>query len=287
VENCAHIFPTQTTCCNYLNGDTKVFVLKNVCVTLGAKGNNPNVISNAIPGVFFYYGDFTATSAVPTTIIVDQTTFNVNGGKFDPQNISNVRLFVDDCQTVTPTSITIGKGQNKGNVTIVFTPIVGKKYVVSVKYDTKSIIGATYTTGAYAMFGMKINGGSLVSVGKINLVEGCTDNTPLPGDCSFTTATVPTLTTTAKTTEPAGFTASPVPFEDQLTIRYDFDYVSNVKIEVFNTQGGRVHSQLDTNSYLNKEVVLNLNVKREQEQVYIVKLTTDRGSSSKKVMSAR
>jgi Flp pilus assembly pilin Flp len=92
---------------------------------------------------------------------------------------------------------------------------------------------------------------------------------------------------TTTNTETAVFTASPVPFKDQLTIRYDFDYVSNVKIEVFNAQGGKVHSQLDNNSYLNKEVVLNLNIKRDQEQVYIVKLTTDRGSSTKKVMSSK
>ncbi|PRZ27941.1 hypothetical protein [Flavobacterium granuli] len=86
--------------------------------------------------------------------------------------------------------------------------------------------------------------------------------------------------------ELAGFTASPVPFKDQLTIRYDFDYQSDVKIEVFNTQGTLVYSKKDTNSYLNKNVMLDLNVNIGQEQVFIVKLTTDRGSSSKKVMSS-
>jgi hypothetical protein len=97
------------------------------------------------------------------------------------------------------------------------------------------------------------------------------------------------ISTTSKTvdTEVAGFTASPVPFEDQLTVKYDFDYQSDVKIEVFNAQGNKVLSKADTNSYLNKEVILNLNVDRGQEQVYIVKLTTNRGSSTRKVMSAR
>jgi hypothetical protein len=87
--------------------------------------------------------------------------------------------------------------------------------------------------------------------------------------------------------EAAGFTASPVPFKDQLTIKYDFDYQSDVKIEVFNAQGNKVLSKADTNSYLNKEVRLNLDVNRGQEQVYIVKLTTNQGSSTRKVMSAR
>jgi PKD repeat protein len=90
----------------------------------------------------------------------------------------------------------------------------------------------------------------------------------------------------AKGTEKAGFTASPVPFRDQLTIRYDFDYISKVKIEVFNAQGTLVYSKLDADSYLNKEITLNLNVNKGQKQVFIVKLTTDRGSSTKKVLSA-
>ncbi|TDE02326.1 hypothetical protein [Flavobacterium hiemivividum] len=108
-------------------------------------------------------------------------------------------------------------------------------------------------------------------------VERCT------GDLSGISAKI----TADKTTELAGFTANPVPFEDKLTITYGFDYVSKVKIEVFDARGGKVHSQLDNNSYLGKEVVLNLNVKRGQEQVYIVKLATDRGSSTKKVMSSK
>ncbi|PKH68739.1 hypothetical protein CXF59_00170, partial [Flavobacterium sp. ALD4] len=87
--------------------------------------------------------------------------------------------------------------------------------------------------------------------------------------------------------ELAGFTASPVPFEDQLTIKYDFDYRSDVKIEVFNVQGNKVLSKADTNSYLGKEVRLNVNVNRGQEQVFVIKLTTNRGSSTKKVMSSR
>jgi hypothetical protein len=120
--------------------------------------------------------------------------------------------------------------------------------------------------------------------GKLNEKDNCT-----LGDTRATTASnCPNPSeATAKTTELAGFTANPVPFEDQLTITYDFDYVSKVKIEVFDASGGKVHSQMDTNSYLNKQVVLNLNVKRGQEQVYIVKLTTDRGSSTKKVMSEK
>lgn len=85
----------------------------------------------------------------------------------------------------------------------------------------------------------------------------------------------------------SGFDAYPVPFKDQLTIKYKFDYVSNVKIEVFNAQGNSVLSKNDTNSYLNKEVTLDLHANKGKEQVYIVKVTTDRETSTKKVLSSK
>mgnify|MGYP001764521956 CR=1 FL=1 len=56
---------------------------------------------------------------------------------------------------------------------------------------------------------------------------------------------------------------------------------------MFNSQGVLVLSKNDTNSYLNKEVALDLKTNNGQGQVYIVKLTTDRGSSVKKIISSR
>ncbi|MNE19712.1 hypothetical protein D3C80_1128030 [compost metagenome] len=84
-----------------------------------------------------------------------------------------------------------------------------------------------------------------------------------------------------------GFDAYPVPFKNILNIKYNFDYVSDVRIDVFNSQGVLVLSKNDTNSYLNKEVALDLKTNAGQGQVYIVKLTTDRGSSVKKIISSR
>jgi hypothetical protein len=88
-------------------------------------------------------------------------------------------------------------------------------------------------------------------------------------------------------TQKAGFDAYPVPFKDQLTIKYNFDYASKVKIEVFDSQGNLMLSKMDTNSYLNKEIALDLKLNRGRDQVYVVKVTTDRESSTKKVISSR
>lgn len=85
----------------------------------------------------------------------------------------------------------------------------------------------------------------------------------------------------------SGFDAYPVPFKDQLTIKYKFDYVSDVKIEVFNSRGTLVLTKNDTNVYLNKEIALDLKLNRGKEQMYVVKVTTNRGSTSKKVMSSK
>ncbi|WP_281298500.1 T9SS type A sorting domain-containing protein [Flavobacterium limnophilum] len=94
-----------------------------------------------------------------------------------------------------------------------------------------------------------------------------------------------TLTSTARVSD-TSFDAYPVPFKDQLTISYNFDYVTDVKVEVFDAQGALVVSKYDETGYLNKEVLLTLDVYKGQEQVFVVKLTTNRGSSVKKVMSS-
>jgi hypothetical protein len=122
------------------------------------------------------------------------------------------------------------------------------------------------------------NSGCPLGGTRANKATNCIDSAP--------TTNTSTEIETIKT-ELAGFKASPVPFKNQLTIRYDFDYQSDVTIEVFNAQGVLVFSKLDTNSYLNKEVMLNIKVNKDQDQLYIVKLTTNQGSSTRKVMSSR
>jgi hypothetical protein len=238
-------------------------------------------VTNATPGVFFYYSFVTAPANGDFTIYVKQATddlikFAVQG--HDKGSLAQIRLYTSSCGTV---SFTPSFNKDGSGAILTGTSTVSTTYIVSIKYDVKSIIGATYSgadlTSTYT-FASYI-GGVLAtgSTGTIDAVA-CVVN-----PVSAISTVAPTETTTAI----AGFTASPVPFKDQLTIKYNFDYVSDVKIEVFNAQGRLVLSKIDTNSYLNKEITLNLKVNKGQEQVYIVKLTTDRGSSTKKVMSSR
>ena len=119
--------------------------------------------------------------------------------------------------------------------------------------------------------------------GCVSLPEVC----PKPADKLITTKTAEVVAPIEAKTESAGFDAYPVPFKDQLTIKYKFDYVSDVKIEVFNAQGILVFSKTDTNSYLNKETALDLKLNKGKEQIYVVKLTTNRGIITKKVISTK
>jgi hypothetical protein len=119
--------------------------------------------------------------------------------------------------------------------------------------------------------------------GCVSLPEVC----PVPSGKLITPKTAEVVAPIEAKTESAGFDAYPVPFKDQLTIKYKFDYVSDAKIEVFNAQGILVFSKTDTNSYLNKEIALDLKLNKGKEQMYVVKVTTNRGSTTKKVISSK
>jgi len=143
-----------------------------------------------------------------------------------------------------------------------------------------------------------LTAGSNPSVTATN-AAGCTSDAANCGDAVSECGAAKTTNTVSKTPEkPAetvrtdkpenvGFEAYPVPFKDQLNIRYKFDYSSDVKIEVYNAQGILVLSKVDSDSYFNKEFTLNLNLNDRTSQMYIVKVSTNRGSNFKKVISSR
>jgi hypothetical protein len=89
------------------------------------------------------------------------------------------------------------------------------------------------------------------------------------------------------TSDPEGFVTFSIPIvNNQLTIKYKFAYDSDVTIDVFDAAGNKVYSKTDTNSYLDKEVVLNHNFNTGTQKVYIVRVTTKLGHSEQKVVSS-
>ncbi len=92
---------------------------------------------------------------------------------------------------------------------------------------------------------------------------------------------------TAKTTEIAGFNAYPVPVEDQLSVQCTFDYTSDVLVEVFDSSY-QLKCAKSVSKCTNGMVIVldNCGFVKEQQQVYYVRVTTDRGSSTRTIMSA-
>jgi hypothetical protein len=292
INSCGgHIFPTQTTCCNYITGTATG--LYNLCTKVRG-----NLVNNAIPGVFFYYSRVAAPSA-SFTIDVKQSNdgdlnklISVQGYSNIKPNLQQIRLFTSNCGNVNYTASFIDSGKGARMAVTGATP--GATYIVSIKYDVKSIIGATYSgadlTSTYT-FGSYINSVlDEVSVGTIDAVAGCSDNTPLPGDCTLHTTKVSVneqqVSEDIKTTNET-FEAFPVPFKNQLTLKYKFNYSSMVKIEVFTLNGILVHSQIDKDGYPDKEITLNINTTKGMEELYVIKVTTDKETVNKKVISTR
>ena len=83
------------------------------------------------------------------------------------------------------------------------------------------------------------------------------------------------------------FTVYPIPFNDQISIRYNFKYQSNVTVEIFDYKGALVHKYEDKNASLNKEYVLSMDFARSAGQLYIVKMTSDREVSLQTISKAK
>ncbi|MFV8467387.1 T9SS type A sorting domain-containing protein, partial [Flavobacterium sp. LB1P62] len=281
IGSCGHLFPTATTCCSFRNGSAQAFT--QVCYT-ASKVKGKLIVSNATPGVFFYYAKIKAPSS-SFCVDVLQTRACAELGFFALQK-DQIILWDKNCNKASNTTVTV----TGGNANICITGATkDDEYVISVKYDTKSIVGTPSNGNCEYTFVSQISGLNVSgSQGKITASKDCQVGTISAGSCSSTAAIAPIETTvTAKTTSNAGFDAYPVPFKDQLTIKYKFDYKSDVKIEVFNAQGISVLTKTDTNSYFDKEITLDLKASKRQEQMYVVKVTTNRGSTTKKIMSSK
>ena len=170
-----------------------------------------------------------------------------------------------------------------------------KYYTIS--DDVVTALGGNPTVqGLFALANQALGGGSTNGLtlsqiaAAVDLINNAFDECRLFVGYGIEPLVCPVIETTTfsakMTSDAASFDAYPVPFKDQLTIKYNFDYVSDVKIEVFNSKGELVYSMIDTGSYLGKEVAVSFSSFLEQQQVYVVKLTTSLGSSTKTVMSS-
>ena len=250
---CSHIFPTATTCCNYVNGPTNTFQFKQVCITpaYGNTAGTRNTVGNAIPGVFFYYGDYTPTSGGTKTIVISQS-YAPSGilAPFSAKTANSVRLTDSKCNNMAISSVTYNS--TGGIVTIVFNAIANTKYVISVKYDTKSIIGTKLPNGnplpkasvATYTFGMAAGGVAVAnSTGSINVTVGCSDNTPAPtGTCTTTIARSIEQPVVETPVTNLTVTAYPNPFTDKVKFSIVSPVSGKASLDVYNIMGQKIRT---------------------------------------------
>jgi len=125
------ITPTGTTCTQFRDGTAATLANLNYSVAGG------KVKNNVTPGVFFYWVSVTVPAG-NNVVTVTQTITGVNTFtcKFDFASAQNV--FNSNCTAV---SSTIAQNAATGTVTVSFNAPVAGTYIISIKYDSKSIVG--------------------------------------------------------------------------------------------------------------------------------------------------
>ena len=255
--------------------------------------------ATAIGGTITWYDAATGGNLVgsPTTNITGSVTYyaQASNGTCSSLTRTAVTLAIN-AVPIAPTFCVVQPSlcsTAKGSVTI------NSPCGVDYEYSIKNGDAGTWQS---AILFANLNPGDVTGIRVRNKNTACISNaascevpncsvSPCPSTtgkiASTDNKTIATAAPILAKTATVGFDAYPVPFKDQLTIKYNFDYVSDVKIEVFDAQGIPILSKTDTNGYFNKEVALDLKLNRQRDQVLVVKVTTNRGSSVKKVISSR
>jgi len=282
VEPCAgHIFPTGTSCCNYLVGTAE---LENVCYK---STDATATVSNAIPGVFFYYTKVVAPSANFTIDVIQ--TKDCSGFKYFAVHHNQIMLFNEDCQRLL-SAIPSESGIGQAHLAVTGA-IPGATYVMSVKYNVKSIIGSTFIAPAPTCeygFVSQIGGTEVPnSTGHINAVPGCTDNTPMPGYCTLNPIiSAPVTTQVEKETT---LNIYPNPFTKTAEITYTLaNDESNVVLELVNMLGSKVIKLYEGPADAGLPYTMTLKAEDKLvEGVYFMVLTTGHEVKTVRVILSR
>ncbi len=210
-----HIFPTSTSCATFKSGAQP---LTQLCYA--AKSGK---VTNATPGVFFYFSYITAPSPSFTIDIVQNNACGFNN--FAIQQGTQIYLYDMNCSnTIAGTQPSTGQGR-----IVVTNAVIGAQYIISVKYDTKSVVGSTYTGTpplCQYTFESKIGGVTVNStVGKINFASNnCTAARPIP-------------TEEIETTQQFDVKLSPNPAASIFRLNINSSANDNIQIRVMDVAG--------------------------------------------------
>lgn len=234
---------------------------------------NPNI--SALPTSYLKKGDTTITN----TLLAQTITLGLNLG-ID----SKLGAFVLQVGKLAIAEPQAGCGSTTPKIRAcsldLYTPTVNEyKY-----YDLPAVVGLLPTKTVQGLFDMANNalGGGVLPAGitltnlaaAVDLINNAFDGYKIAMGYDQTPLTC--------VADRAAFEASPVPVTSSVTVTYKFSYVSNVTIEVWNLSGVKLYTQADSNSYLNKQVIVNYPFTTAGS--YIVKINTNIGSSSRTII---
>ncbi|MES2747767.1 MAG: T9SS type A sorting domain-containing protein [Bacteroidota bacterium] len=164
--NVAGIFHTAVTCTDFRNNSSSQLIGQ-LCYT-----TKQSKVANVTPGQFFYFTTITAPSASFCIDIVETKACS-SLALFAIQQSNQITLYNATCSNVASgTQVSLGLGK-----VCLSNATPGVQYVLSVKYDSKSIVGATFSGTAPICqynFESRINGVTVPgSTTSINLVPNC------------------------------------------------------------------------------------------------------------------
>ncbi|MCD0468904.1 T9SS type A sorting domain-containing protein, partial [Flavobacterium sp. JAS] len=270
-------------------------------------GGGSKVLPNGNPHISALTADYLKNGKINNTLLAQTITLGLNLGidselsKFKLQaGILAVAQPVGGCGSKTPKERICNPD---GTVSNEYKYYTISNSVVS-KLGGDKTVWDLFNLANQALGGGNTNGASLSDIASlVDLINNAFDEcriaigynipplacvatqAPIVAETPTTTET-PIVESSGKESKKPSFDAYPVPFKNYITIRYNFNYASDVKIELFDISGTLLSSKTDTNSYLDKEYTLNIDFYVGKFQVYILRITTNKGSSSKKIISA-
>ena len=82
------------------------------------------------------------------------------------------------------------------------------------------------------------------------------------------------------------FLAYPVPFDRDVNVKFNFEFDTDVTIEVHDTRGLLVKSMTLNNVRANTEIKKSFDLSRAGDQLFYITVTTNQGSVTKKAVSS-